>query len=231
MSPNKIARIAGVLYLALVPLGIFGILYVPASLIVPGDAAATAGNIMGNELLFRLSIVSALVVQLVNILLVLVLYRLLKPAGAKWAALMVVFFLVSVPIAMLNELSRLAVLSLLGGAGSATAFAAGQLQDWAVLFLDWHAQGIVIAQIFWGLWLFPMGWLIFRSGYLPKVLGILLMIGCLGYVADSFTALAFPGFGVTFSEFTFLGEVLFPLWLLIKGVNIAEWEKKTRAPA
>jgi hypothetical protein len=138
---------------------------------------------------------------------------------------MVIFLLVAVPIAMLNELSKVAVLLLLSGADYLTVFTADQLRALVPLFLDLHEHGITIAGIFWGLWLFPMGYLVFKSGYIPRILGILLMIGCFGYLIDSFTILLFPSFkGI--AQFTFWGEVLFPLWLSIKGVNVEQWEKR-----
>ena len=121
-SPLIYARIAGFLYLLMIPLGIFGILYVPSTLIVLGDAATTAGNILANESLFRLSILSALIIQLDQILLVLVLYKLLKSVNKIHALLMVVFALAAVPIAMLNELNHFAVLLLLNGADYLTLF-------------------------------------------------------------------------------------------------------------
>jgi hypothetical protein len=224
-SIQRTARLAGALYLSLVPLGIFGIMYVPSAMIVPGDAAATAANIMASESLFRLSIVSALLVQVINIFVVLALFQVLKPVNQNIAALMVIFILIGAPIAMLNELTQFAVLLVLNGADSLAVFTAGQLQALVPVFLDLHDYGIAIAGIFWGLWLFPMGYLVFKSGYLPRLIGILLMIGCFGYLADSFAAFLFPGFGVSISQFTFIGELLLPLWLLIKGVNVERWEQ------
>ncbi len=225
-SINKTARLAGILYLLMAPLGIFGILYIPSTLFVPGDMAATASNILENQLLFRLSIVSAIVVQLVNIWVAILLYKLLKPVNQTHASLMVIFLLLGVPIAYLNELTYFAVLLLVNGGGPLASFTTDQMLAHMSLFLDLHKHGIMIAQVFWGLWLFPMGYLIFRSGYLPRILGILLMIGCFGYVIDSFIFFVNPDFGVTFSEFTFLGEILMPLWLVIKGVNVERWEQR-----
>ena len=226
MNPNKTARIAGVLYLLLIPLGVFGIIYTPSTLVVPGDAAATASNIMANELLFRLSIVSALLTQVVHIFVVLFLYELLKPVNKNHAVLMVIFTLVAVPIAMLNELNKIAVLLLLSGAEYLTIFTTSQLQALVPVFLDLHEYGIQIAGIFWGLWLLPMGYLVFKSNYIPKIIGVLLMIGCLGYLMDFFIFFLFPSVDVVISEFTFLGEVLMVFWLLIKGVNVEQWEKR-----
>ena len=222
---KKTARIAGILYLIEFPLGIFGILYVPSILIVPGDAATTANNIMASESLFRLSIVSGLILQIINTLLVLVLYKLLKSVNKNHALLMVIFFLVGVPIAMLNELNHFAALQLLSGADYLTVFTADQLQALVPLFLDLHEHGINIAGIFWGLWLFPMGYLVFKSGYIPRILGVLLIIGGFGYLIDCVTFFLIPNFAAI-SLFTFWGEVLLPLWLLIKGVNVEQWEKR-----
>lgn len=225
LSPLVYARVAGVLYLLLLPLGIFGILYVPSAMIVPGDPAATANNIMAAESLFRLSIVAALIIPLVNLFLVLVLYKLLKPVHKNMAVLMVILLLLAIPIAMLNELNQCAVLLLLNSAEFSTVFTTAQLQASAAFFLDLHEYGIHIAGIFWGLWLFPMGYLVFKSGFLPRVLGILLMIGCFGYLIDSVAAFLFPGYGVEIAGFTFWGELLLPLWLLIKGVNVEQWQQ------
>jgi len=225
-SPLIYARIAGFLYLLMIPLGIFGILYVPFTLIVLGDAAATANNILANESLFRLSILSALIIQLDQILLVLVLYKLLNNVNKIHALLMVVFALAAVPIAMLNELNHFAVLLLLNGADYLTLFGANHLHSQVMFFLDLHEHGIFVAQLFWGLWLFPMGYLVFKSGFLPGIIGILLMIGCFGYLIDSIIFFLYPEFDVTLSSFTFIGELLLPLWLVIKGVDVEQWEKR-----
>mgnify|MGYP001423935000 FL=1 len=224
-NPNKTARVAGYLYLMLFPLGIFGIIYVPSSLIVLGDAATTASNIMANELLYRLSIVTALTLQIVYIFLALALYKLLNPVDKNNAVLMVILVLVAAPIAMLNELNHVAVLLVLSGSDFLTTFSLDQVRASVPLFLNLHEHGVFIAQIFWGLWLFPMGYLIFKSNFLPKALGILMIIGGFGYLVDSFVYFIFPDFDVTFSEFTFLGELLLPLWLMFKGVNHEQWEK------
>ncbi len=228
-SPKKTARLAGFLYLLMVPFGIFGIMW-SSSLIVHGDAATTANNIMAAGSLFRSSIVSALMVQVVGIFVVLVLYKLLKPVNKTHALLMVIFILLGTPIAMLNQLNQFAAQLLLSGANYLTAFKAGQLQAQVMLFLNLHEHGVTIAGIFWGLWLFPMGYLVFKSGFLPRILGVLLMIACFSYLIDSFGRLLLPNFGETIIaaiiEFTLYGEILFPLWLLIKGVDVEKWEKR-----
>jgi hypothetical protein len=226
MNPNKTARLAGFLYLLMVPFAVFSIKYLPSILIVPGDASATANNIVASVSLFRLGIVSALFVQLINLFLVLVLYKLLKHVNKNHALLMVILFVVSIPITMLNELNQFAALILSSGTEYLSTFSPDQLHALVPLFLDLHEQGITIAGIFWGLWLFPLGYLVFKSGFLPGILGILLMIGCFGYLIESFVVILVPSFNVNIAIFTFWGEILFPLWLLIKGVNVEEWEKR-----
>ncbi len=228
-SPLTRARVAGFLYLVANLLAPFTLLYLPSRLIVRGDAAATANNIMASESLFRFGIMSNLFNSIASIFLVLALYQLLKVANKNMASLMVIFSLAAVPIVMFNELNNLAVLQLLSGADYLKVYPTDQLQALAYLFLRLHRQGLNIAQIFWGLWLFPMGYLVFKSGFLPRILGILLMIGCFGYVIQSFAA--FLGYNVSIIFFTSWGELLFLLWLLIKGVNVEQWEKRAAESA
>ena len=222
-SPLFTARLAGFLYLMVVPLGIFGSLYVPSKLIVPGDTAATAKNLMASESLFRLGIVSDLLAPLVLIFVVLFLYRLLKPVNKTMASLMVIFLLLGVPIALMSKVFQFTALQLLGGADYLDTFSIEQLQALAFLFLRLHDRGGTIAAVFWGLWLFPMGYLVYKSGFFPRILGIMLMISCFGYLINSFAI--FLGYTLNTGLFGALGEVLFILWLLIKGVNAEEWEK------
>jgi len=228
-SPLIIARVAGFLYLMVIPLGIFGALYVSSRLIVSGDTVTTANNIMASESLFRLGIVSDLLASIVMLLVVLVLYKLLKPVNKNMALLMVTFVLVAVPIAMLNKLNQFAALQLLSGADYLKVFTTEQLQALGYLFLRLHSRGSNIAFIFWGLWLFPLGYLVFKSGFLPRILGVLLMIACFGYLINSFAI--FLGYTVNVGMFAALGEVSFILWLLIKGVNVEKWEKRATESA
>ena len=223
-SPLIIARLAGFLYLLTVPLGVFNFAYLPSSLIVSGDAATTAQNIMASESLFRLGIVSALLGPIIGILYVLILYRLLKPVSKDSAVLMVVFALIGNPITMLNEFTQLGVLQLLSGADYLTVFTTSQLQALAYLFVRLHSYGISIAFIFSGLWLLPLGYLVFKSGFLPRILGILLIIGGFGYLIDVFAGFLFPGSNLSIGLLTGLSEIFFILWLLIKGVNVEKWK-------
>lgn len=224
MSPLVRARVAGALYLFANIFAPFTLLYLPSRFIVRGDAAATASNIMASQMLFRLGIVGTLFTFTANIFLALALYQLLKVVNKNMASLMVILLLVGVPIAMLNELSQLAVLRLLSGASYLKAYPVDQLQALAYLLLVLHDQGLLIAHIFFGLWLLPMGYLVFKSGFIPKIVGVLLVIAGLGYVVQSFAA--FLGYNVDIILFTGLGELVFLLWLLIKGVDVKQWNKR-----
>jgi hypothetical protein len=223
-SPLVRARVAGFLYLIANLFAPFTLLYLPSRFIVSGDAAGTASNIMASESLFRFGIVLNLFTFIGQIFLVLALYQLLNVVNRNMASLMVIFSLLAVPIAMLNELTQLAVIQFLNNADYLKVFPNEQLQALAYLFLRLHGQGLNIAQIFWGLWLFPMGYLVFKSGFLPRVLGILLMIACFGYVIQSFAA--FLDYNVSLIFYTGWGELLLLLWLLIKGVNVEQWKAR-----
>jgi hypothetical protein len=220
-SPLLVARVAGFLYLLVVPLGVFGSMYVPSRLIVSGDAAKTANNIVASESLFRLGIVSNLLAPLVMLSVVLVLYQLLKSVHKNMAWLMVIFVLLGVSISMLNQLTKFAALQLLSGADYLKVFTTEQLQAMALLFLRIPGN---ISTIFWGLWLLPLGYLVFKSGFLPRILGVLLMISCFVYLTGTFAA--FLGHRAPVGLYAALGEILFILWLLIRGVNAEQWEKR-----
>jgi hypothetical protein len=188
ISPLAKARIAGFLYLFGNPFAPFFLLTLPARLIVRGDAAMTASNILASESLFRLGIADLLYYSILSIFLVIVLYQVLKVVNKNMAWLMVIFVLVGVPIGMLNELNNLAVLQLLSGADYLDVFTAEQLQALAYFFIQLHGLGLDIQMIFSGLWLFPMGYLVFKSGFLPRIIGILLIIACIGWIVQSFAA-------------------------------------------
>lgn len=224
-SVQRTARTAGLLYLILAACGAFSEFFVRQALVVRSDAAATAQNILGAQPLFRLGIVSELAGQVVFVLLALALYRVLKPVDRNHAAAMVAFVVVAVAVTCFNMLNQFAALYLLGGGNHLAAFDAGQLQALALSFLDLHRAGYLIAQVFFGLWLLPLGYLIYRSGFIPRLVGVLLMVACFGYLADVATFFLAPGSGVSISEFTFVGELVLMLWLLVRGVNVERWAK------
>lgn len=229
-DPNRTARLAGALYVIPWVLSLLAF-FLRQNIFVAGDAAATASNVIASEGLLRLSLVSDFIVQAVFIGLVFVLYRLLKPVNKNHALLMVILFLVSVPIAMLNLLNLVAPLLLLSGADALAAFTPDQLHALVPVFSGLHEYGVMIAYIFWGLWLFPLGYLVFKSGFLPKLLGILVMIGCFGYLFDFFMFYLLPNVNLAVNMVTGWGELLLCLWLLIKGVNVDAWKKQAAKSA
>jgi hypothetical protein len=220
--PNK-GRFAGLLYLLTAIPNVFYLIYLPSVLIVPGDATATAGRIMASESLFRMGIVSELAGATIFIFVVLALQDLLKGVNKKYASLMVTFFVISVPISCVNVLNQIAVLRLLRGDSFLSVFDQRQLDALVMVFLNLHGYGTIVAQIFWGLWLFPFGVLVFKSGVLPRILGVLLIIGCFGYIAASVTVLLFPASGHMVHELLIapggVAELSILLWLLIKGIQ------------
>lgn len=228
LSQRKAVTILRFLYPIWFGVGLFGVMYVPTTLIVPGDAATTAGNIIAHEMLFRMGIVGSLLTQLIHIVAVLLLYKLFESVNKNHALLMVVFGLVGVPIAMLNTLNRFAALVLLNGAEYLKVLGTDQLHIQMMFFLDLNKQGQSIATIFWGLWLLPLGYLIYKSGYFPRILGVLVMAGCFGYVLDAFTHFILPNYanyeGILMPAVILLtiGEVIFMGWILFKGAKIPE---------
>src|SRR5881409_3204754 len=234
MHPTKkAARIAGFIYLSMIFTAPFSLIYVPSKLIVRGNAAATADNILAHETMFRLSIFGDLIGQVIFICLGIALYRLLSKVNKTWAALMVAFVLVSAAVGFLNTLNNIAALTLFRGADFLAVFDKPQRDALAYLFVRLHSQGIFIDEMFWGLWLFPFGLLVFRSGFLPRFIGVWLMINCFGYVILSVIALFFPAYyGAAFnwSQPVLFGELAIMLWLLIKGEKVPAAQTGSIAP-
>ena len=229
-SPKKTARVAGFLYLMVIVFGVFAEFFVRQRLIVPGDAATTANNIMAFESLFRIGFVSDLIQVTFWLLLPLPLYKLLKPVNKNHASVMVIFVLVGVAIQCLNMLNQFAALLLLGGAEYLKVFEANQLHALAMFFLNLHKYGYIIPQIFHGLWLLPLGYLVFKSGSFPRVFGVLLIIACFSFLLDEFGRFLLPNYGETIALVvglpTIIGEFSFCGWLLIRGVNVEKWKKR-----
>ena len=225
MTPrNKSARVAGILYLVLIISGIFNLLYVPSQLIVWESASETFENISNSEILFRLGIVSGILSYLTFLVLLLALYKLLHEVNKGYARFMVIFALVSVPISFVNILEKLSVLNLISKPEYLQHLGKPELQTQVMLHLSHYNNGIELSQIFWGLWLFPFGYLVYKSGFLPKFLGIFLMAGCFGYFITFFGGFLYSDFYKTvFSEIVGIpasvGEIGICLWLLIMGTN------------
>lgn len=215
-------RLAGLLYLLASIPGFFALLYVPSKIFVHGNATATANNIAAHEMLFRLGIAADLIGQALFIFVALALYYLLKGVNPRHALLMLTLILVAIPIAFVNELNSIAALVLARGADFLSVFDKPQRDALARLFLDLRGGGFDVAGIFWGLWLFPLGLLVYRSGFLPRILGVLLMIACWAYLANSFTSLVLPRYEALVNRWISplqLAEMVFMLWLLIKGAR------------
>ena len=222
-STKKAARIAGAIYLTMVLTAPFSLIYVPSKLIVRENAGATAGNILAHETMFRLAVFGDLIGQVIFICLAIALYRLLSSVNKIWAALMVAFVLVSAAVAFLNTLNNIAALVLFRGGEFLTVFDKPQRDALGMLFLRLYSHGIFIDEIFWGLWLIPFGLLVFRCGFLPRWLGIWLMINCFGYVVLSIIALffhAYYGAAFKWAQPVLFGELAVMLWLLIKGAKV-----------
>ena len=227
LSKRQAVTLLRLLYPIWTAVGMFSLMYVPGALIVAGNASATAGNILANEQLFRWGIVASLCSQLIHIAVVYILYKLFETVNKNNALLLVILGLVGVPIAMLNTLNQVAALLVLRGADFLQGFTTAQLPALAMLFLDLNAEGVMIASIFWGLWLIPLGFLAYRSGYFPKTIGVLLLIAGVGYMSDAFIHFISPGIQAATLPITTvmtMGEVLFILWLVIRGAELPKDE-------
>ena len=228
VSNKTTARIAGLLYLGVVLTGIFTLMYVPSKLIVSDNAALTYQNIVISVSLFRLGIIAGLLCYTFFLFLPLVLYKLLKPVNEYYAKVMVLLAIISVPIFFLNVQNEFTVLSLINVTNNHFGFSTEQIQSQIMLSLDQYDNGMRIVHIFSGLWLFPFGYLVFKSSYLPKILGVLLMLGCFGYLINFVGHTLIPAYSkIGISSYISLpasiGEIGTCLWLLIMGAK----EKKT----
>ena len=223
-SNKKTARIAGLLYLGVVLTGIFSLMYVPSKLIVWDNATNTFINIVNNQSLYRLGIVSGLACYTFFLFLPMVLYKLLKPVNDSYAKLMVILAVLSVPIYFINVQNEFTILSLVSSSNYLKGFTSEQIKSMVILYLDQYENGMRIVHIFSGLWLFPFGYLVFKSGFLPKFLGILLMLGCFGYLTNFIgntlvSNYSEMGVGSYLQLPASMGEIGICLWLLIVGVQ------------
>jgi hypothetical protein len=230
ISPQIYARIGGVLYLIIIIAGGFAEGIVRSRLIVAGDAAATAKNIMDSEWMWRLAFAGEMTTYVCAIPLVLIFYKLLSPVNRNLALLAVFFNLVSISIEGINALSHFAPLLLLGGADYLKVFEPHQLQALALLFLNLHTYGFGISLAIFSFVLLLEGYLIFKSGYFPKMLGVLVAIAAICYLTNSFALFVAPAFHArifpTILVPSFIGELSLCLWLLVTGVDVSKWEER-----
>jgi len=226
---NNPGRVAGILYLVGAITAPFSLIYLPRTLVVPGDATATANHVRASETLVRMGIASEVIVSIVFIFVALTLYRLFRGIDEKHALAMLTLLLLSVPISLLNVLNELAALILASGADFLSVFDKRQLDALVMLFLRLHGQGLVVAGIFWGLWLFPFGILVMRSGFIPRVLGIFLILAGFPYLASAITTLVLPQYAYLsrFLAVLAAGELPIIFWLLIRGAKV----QPSEAPA
>lgn len=224
-SPNRLARMTGVLYLLVVLCGIISEILVKNVVFVPGDMAATVDQITAYGFVFRLGFVVLLARLVFLTLLVLALYKLFGPVNRDVAVVMVVFVLISNAVSMVSLVFEFSAPLLLTSSDYSTLFTTDQWLAQVQFFINMQVQGDTAAQIL-SLWVILLGFLLFKSGYLPKLLGILVMIAGVGYVADFLVFFLLPQLDVQIAGFAFLAEVAFPFWLLIKGVDVEAWKSR-----
>jgi hypothetical protein len=222
-SLSKNARVAGFLYILASAIGVVRLLYIPNALIVPGDAAATADHLVAHESLFRLGIVCYLVGGAVWLFVPFALYRLLKGVDQTLAVLMVILgSLMQVPTYFFNTVTDVAALMFASGADFLAVFDKPQREALALLSLKLHHQLDLANMTFAGLWLLPFGLLVYRSRFLPRVLGVWLIAACVPYVALSLSGFLFPGSEdkiFTLGQPLMWGELATMLWLVIMGAR------------
>ena len=228
-SPQVYARIGGVLYLMILVAGALGEIFIRGKLIVSGNATSTASNIIASQSLWRIGIAGDLLMHICDIPVMLVLYLLLRPVNKNLARLAVLFNLIQTAVLVANKLNLLMPLFLLGNADYLKAFDPNQLSALAYLFIKAHDYGYGIGLIFFGFACLTYGYLLFRSGYFPRLLGVLIALAGLSYLTDSFTLILAPAFAGTIFPILVLaliGELSLCLWLILKGVDVPKWEKR-----
>jgi hypothetical protein len=228
-SPRFKARMAGVFQLLEALTATFGQVVVLGWLVVSGNAAATAANILGHERLFWLGFASSLIGVAFHIAWALLMYELLKPVNRSLSLLAAFVILVGCAIQALTSLLYLAPLLILQGGRSLSAFTAEQLQALALMFLKLNAYAFNIDLVFFGLWCVLTGYLIFRSTFLPRILGVLLAISGLGYLTFLYPPLAHHLFMPYIAGASALGEIPLMLWLIVMGVNAQRWKEQASA--
>jgi hypothetical protein len=232
-SPRQLARMAGALYLINIVAGAFAIGIVPAMLVVSGDAAATAHNIQTHELLYRFSLVAHLVVTVTNVPLAVIFYELFRVVNRRLALLDACFILVATAIEAAGLVNQFSPLVLLGSGPSTSALPTAQLEALAYIPTALSGIGYSIAQVFFVFDLVTIGYLVLRSTFLPRVIGVLLAIAGLAYLIYSFANLLAPGFAGNLVPWiqlpSLLGEGSLCLWLLIVGLNAQRWNERANA--
>lgn len=228
-SPQTLARYAGGFYLIIIVLGIWSEVFVRSSLIVPGDAAQTATNIMASEGLFRLSFTADSIMAFSDVALAVLLYILLRPVSPILALMAMVFRLIQTAIIGLNLLNHYAALLILNGKEQLAALTGEQLNALVLLSLDIHGHGYDLGLLFFGINSLLVGYLVFKANYLPRALGVLMAVAGLVYLTGSYLLFLAPALADAFSPaylVPLVAEASFCLWLLVRGVNLSRWEER-----
>ena len=232
-SPRKLARVAGVLYLVIFIVAPFAFEFGRTSVVVPGDAAATVTNLTASESVFRIGMVAESIVVLVEIVLAAILYVLLKPVSQSLSLATAFSRLAEAVVQAVNLLTALPALLLLSGAAYLTVFEPAQVDALVLLFMDVNALIILVWGLLFGFHLLLLGYLVYKSGFWPRILGILLVLASVGYLAQSYGHILAPQYdGLLATAVVALavpGELAFTLWLLIKGINVEKWAERARA--
>ena len=231
MNVQRYARIAGVLFLLSLVAGGFGEAYVPSKLIVSGDAAATAANIRNFDFLYRLGFAAFLIESLCDITLALILYALLKPVSKELSLLAAFFGLMGTALFAFAELFYFAPqLIMRGSAGYLQTFSPDQLNALVLLSLKFYGYAGMIFTAYYGMGWIVRSYLIFRSGYLPRFLGVLMAIGGIGFVVRNFALILAPAYASdVLLMLMFPGGLILTVWLLVKGVDVSKWNAKVTA--
>jgi hypothetical protein len=232
ISPLAYARIGGVLYLINIACGLFGEAYARGSLVVAGDAAATAQHLMNHEFLFRCGIVGDLIMHITDVPMAIIFYVLLRPVSRDLSLLAALFGMLQTAILCANKLTLVLVLLLLGGPGYMKVFDPAQVQALALLSLNMHEHGFGVGLIFFGVSCFVSAYLFYESGYFPKALGILQAMAGVCYLVNSLAMLLSPSLAEKLVPAillpAFVGELGTALWLVVKGLDTAKWEERKR---
>ncbi len=233
-SPMRLARIAGLLYLVVGIGGGFAVGYVTAKVYMPGDAATTAANVLANSGLVRIGVIADLLQATVFVFLGMALYLLLKHVHKNAAGAMVILVAIATTIMCLNKVFQFAALLVAGDGSYMAAFGTAGSNALVLLLLDMHHYGFLIAQIFFGLWLVPLGYLAYKSGMFPRALGVVLVVGGASYLVDMLALFLVPDFGQSIHSLLAIPPTIAEVWtlgyLLVKGVKVPAQGTSTVGP-
>lgn len=223
ISSNKQAKLAGLLYLVVVISGIFSLAYVPKLIINWDSPEQTVNQLMAHEMMFRFSLLAGIICYVAFAFLPWILFNFLSPVHKMAAQLMVGLAMVSIPMSFVNIINKYCILDLIHSF-KAAAIESVEMQQRTMQYFQQYNNGILVTTIFWGLWLLPFGYLVYASQFLPKLLGVLLMLGCMGYLVNFTGNTIYPDYGESyvstfFALFPTVGELSICFWLLLIGIK------------